>query len=79
MLTALLVCQVGDRAGWKSADHPLRQPGAGVQLTCIPTLVHMAQWGDDGPLPGRRLDVELEACETEAQVAQLVAQLLQSP
>jgi thiol-disulfide isomerase/thioredoxin len=35
---ALLVVEVGDKAGWKSAAHPFRTD-PGLKLTCIPTLL----------------------------------------
>jgi len=69
---------VGDRPSWKSAEHPLRVDER-TRLSCIPTLV---QWDaaeeGGGALPARRLDTQLEACETEAEVTQLVAEMLRS-
>jgi len=51
---ALLVVDVGDKPGWKSAEHPFRTDSA-LALTCIPTLL---AW--DGGSAGARLAKELE-------------------
>jgi hypothetical protein len=70
--------QVGDRPSWKSAEHPLRVDER-TRLSCIPTLVQWDATEEGGrPLPGRRLDTQLEACETEEQVTELVAEMLRS-
>lgn len=51
---ALLVVDVGDKPGWKSAEHPFRTDSA-LALTCIPTLL---AW--DSGSAGARLAKELE-------------------
>ena len=66
--TCCIWSQVGDRAAWKSQDHPFRQD-AQLHLTSIPTLIH---WKADETSPGRRLDKQLEAGHTEAEVKQTV-------
>ena len=63
---SVLVCRVGTHAAWRDAKHPLRLDKK-IKLTSIPTLM---RWHNDAP--GPRLDKELEACGSPAQVTALV-------
>ena len=60
--------QVGDRATWKSNDHPFRQDPQ-LRLTRIPTLLHFKA---DETSPGKRLDEQLAAANSPADVRNAV-------
>jgi len=66
---ALLVVDVGDRAGWKSAGHPFRTDEA-LALRCIPTLL---AWDATAARAGERLDKALEDAKDDAEVEALCA------
>ena len=59
---------MGDRAAWKSKEHPFRRDPQ-LQLTSIPTLMH---WKADETLPGKRLDKQLECAHSAADVKRAV-------
>lgn len=62
--------QVGDKASWKSQDHPFRQDPQ-LHLTSIPTLMH---WKADSTCPGKRLDNQLESVHSASDIKQAIFQ-----
>ena len=69
LLTQIVVSvQVGDKASWRSKDHPFRTDPR-LHLTSIPTLMH---WKADDTQPGKRLDKQLESADSEEELRQTV-------
>ena len=70
----LLVVNVGERAAWKDASHPLRTK-AGLQLACIPTLLAWDVAAAEPAAGAPRLERELETAADEAAVTLLANEL----
>ncbi|KAL3133508.1 Thioredoxin domain-containing protein 17 [Trebouxia sp. C0009 RCD-2024] len=66
----LLKVKVGDKASWKSQDHPFRQDPQ-LHLTSIPTLMH---WKADSTCPGKRLDCQLESVHSASDIKQAIVE-----